>query len=321
MKNRNIYLLLTDKPSRLYSFYGILQDLSYGKTFTIVNEKIAKVNLHKDLEEYQEKLIKAHWKSENIYITSDKEIKEWIIVNGTNGYSQPMKYSEMFPKDKFPNGHNSSRVKILSIILTTDPDLIKDGVQAIPDEFLEWFVKNPTCEFVEVKTEYKDGYGNWFIYNKEFWDKHDNKPSFGTRFKVIIPQEESKQELDISKYIIGIDPYDKQETLEEAAESYIKDFDLSFYDTVEEIPVKEFGKKDFIEGAKWMQERMVSKEAYEDSLNMQKTSNVGYESKINELKEKIKTMYSEDDLQEAFYAHKDSWIDYEKWLENFKNKK
>jgi hypothetical protein len=42
--------------------------------------------------------------------------------------------------------------------------------------------------------------------------------------------------------------------LEEAAEKYVKDFDLIFYDTVEEITIKEFGKKDFIEGAKWQKE-------------------------------------------------------------------
>lgn len=73
---KNIFLLPTDKPSRLYSFYGILEDLSYNKTFTIVNEKVAKINLHKDLKDYQEKLIKGGWKSENIYITNSEEIKE-----------------------------------------------------------------------------------------------------------------------------------------------------------------------------------------------------------------------------------------------------
>ena len=52
----------------------------------------------------------------------------------------------------------------------------------------------------------------------------------------------------------------KKETLEEAAEKYVEDFDLSFYDTVDEIPVKELGKKDFIEGAKWQQERSYSEE-------------------------------------------------------------
>jgi len=48
--------------------------------------------------------------------------------------------------------------------------------------------------------------------------------------------------------------------LEEAVEKYVKDFDLSFYNTVEEIPVKEFGKKDFIEGAKWQAKKMYSEE-------------------------------------------------------------
>lgn len=50
----------------------------------------------------------------------------------------------------------------------------------------------------------------------------------------------------------------KKETLEQAANKYVEDFDLSFYDTVEEIPVKEIAKKDFIEGAKWQAERMYS---------------------------------------------------------------
>ena len=36
------------------------------------------------------------------------------------------------------------------IILTTDQDLIADGVQAIDDEFLEWFVKNPSCENIPI---------------------------------------------------------------------------------------------------------------------------------------------------------------------------
>jgi hypothetical protein len=51
-----------------------------------------------------------------------------------------------------------------------------------------------------------------------------------------------------------------KETLEEAADKYVEDFELSFYDTVEEIPVKEIAKKDFTEGAKWQQEKMYSEE-------------------------------------------------------------
>lgn len=43
------------------------------------------------------------------------------------------------------------------VILTTNKLLIKDGVQSIDDEFLEWFVKNPNCDFVRtLKVPYFD---------------------------------------------------------------------------------------------------------------------------------------------------------------------
>ena len=66
------------------------------------------------------------------------------------------------------------------IILTTNKLLIKDGVQAIDNEFLEWFVKNPSCEEVEVKMNqgrYFDYGGNVHITNA---------------YKIIIPKEEPK---------------------------------------------------------------------------------------------------------------------------------
>jgi hypothetical protein len=40
-------------------------------------------------------------------------------------------------------------------ILTTDTELIKDGVQPIPENFLVWFVNNPSCEYVQVEINYK----------------------------------------------------------------------------------------------------------------------------------------------------------------------
>jgi hypothetical protein len=60
------------------------------------------------------------------------------------------------------------------IILTTDQDLIVDGIQAIDDEFLEWFIKNNSCEEVEI-----EDYGT--LYN--------------FRYLILIPQEEPKQEI------------------------------------------------------------------------------------------------------------------------------
>jgi hypothetical protein len=73
-----------------------------------------------------------------------------------------------------------------------------------------------------------------------------------------IPQFGTTEFNDLAAAFFGGKP--KQESLEEAAEKYVEDFDLSFYDTVEEIPVKELGKKDFKEGAKWQSERMYSEE-------------------------------------------------------------
>lgn len=40
------------------------------------------------------------------------------------------------------------------IILTTDQELIKDGVQVVDDDFLMWFMKNTSFEEVEVEELY-----------------------------------------------------------------------------------------------------------------------------------------------------------------------
>ena len=64
--------------------------------------------------------------AQHLYITSDEEIKmqDWFI---DDKYKQPMKYF----------GEGSLLISSKKIILTTDQDLIKDGVQAIDDEFLQ----------------------------------------------------------------------------------------------------------------------------------------------------------------------------------------
>jgi hypothetical protein len=80
-------------------------------------------------------------KGQNIYITSDEYIGLSYYLDGNlvrKGVVDDKDYWEV-------------RKDYKKIILTTDQDLIKDGVQAIDDEFLEWFVKNPSCESVEVR--------------------------------------------------------------------------------------------------------------------------------------------------------------------------
>jgi hypothetical protein len=92
--------------------------------------------------------------NKNIYITSNEEIKErdWTLMFDSFGHlflcDKPQQYLGI------EKGHHLNK-GLRKIILTTDQDLIKDGVQEIDDEFLEWFVKNPSCEYVHVYKEHK----------------------------------------------------------------------------------------------------------------------------------------------------------------------
>jgi|LakMenE18May11ns_1017448.scaffolds.fasta_scaffold9935102_4 hypothetical protein len=173
---KNIHLLPTDKPSRLYltkeGFYFLLPNIKGNAV-----------------------------KFQHIYITSDEEIKEgdWFYniislkpepfkacENG-NGYVNCSKYS-----------HN--RIDCKKIILTTDQELIKEGVQAIDEDFLEWFVKNPSCEKIEVNKSYSGIYYIKYPY------------------KIIIPQEEPKQdEIDFmaNELVIEKEKFESKETLEQ----------------------------------------------------------------------------------------------------------
>jgi hypothetical protein len=140
---KNIHILPTDKPSRL---------------FVDIDDNKLKIT---------QPLSGEYMMNQNIYITSDEEIKD---VRPHKGKWQLEKGQIL---NKFPN-YLTDLSDCKLVIMTTDQDLIKDGVQAIDDEFLEWFVKNPSCEEVDVK--------NPLITNIS---------DFG--YKIIIPKEEAKQ--------------------------------------------------------------------------------------------------------------------------------
>jgi hypothetical protein len=131
---KNVHLLPTNKPSRL--------------SYVICTEK-STLTLFEDEMEKGKRFF-----PQNIYITSDEEIKE-----GDWYYHLERKtvHNTSEKADYFVN--NTKYGKFKKIILTTDQDLIKDGVQPIEDYFLEWFVKNPSCEFVEVN-DWLDDNGN-----------------------------------------------------------------------------------------------------------------------------------------------------------------
>jgi hypothetical protein len=128
---KNVHLLPTDKPSRL------------------VQRRITKEVKISSLNNPQ------LWNNINIYIASDEEIKEgdYVVVSCSEIEIEEVRlvigyYNEQFLFDDRGQIHMDYCKKI---ILTTDPQLIADGVQPIDNEFLEWFVKNPSCEFVETQ--------------------------------------------------------------------------------------------------------------------------------------------------------------------------
>jgi len=128
---KNIHVIPTDKPSRLF--------------LNVINNKLLI-----DDDNTLEKVLPSG-SYQNIYITSDEEIKEgdWFMSDFNSFPIHNIK--ELSEREGTLGWEQNDLKNNLKVILTTDQDLIKDGVQAIDDEFLEWFVKNPSCESVEVQ--------------------------------------------------------------------------------------------------------------------------------------------------------------------------
>jgi hypothetical protein len=150
---KNIHLLPTDKPSRIR--IGNNGNFVFG----LIQNSIASKN--------------DSYTNQNIYIIDDSEIKDvrphkgkWQLEGGLILNKLPDYLTDL------------SECKL--IIMTTDPELIADGVQSINDEFLQWFIMNPSCEYIEVINNETGNY-------REF----DSTPNL--LYKIIIPQEEPKQ--------------------------------------------------------------------------------------------------------------------------------
>ena len=150
---KNLHLIATDKPSRLWT-----------------NNLRRRLEIDEFPEQHPTNIAK------HIFITSDEKIKEgdWI-------YRRKSLY-ETIQKATFPLNLTSVNKKI---ILTIDQDLINDGIQAIDDEFLQWFVKNSSCEEVEV------------VRDKTIAYTEDRQRTFYGKYKIIIPREEHNPCKDI----------------------------------------------------------------------------------------------------------------------------
>ena len=228
---KNLFILPSQKPSRLLK--------SQNNNFMIIKS---------DTPNWFEIILKNTY--QNIYITNNDGLNEndYVITDDVDNYGKLFQVSWL---------KNNKIKNCYKVILTTDHDLIKNGVQAIDDEFLEWFIKNPSCEEFDIMTD-------------AFTVKEMSMLPIGTRnlkYKIIIPKEEPKQdlekemfeleqELDIPSHLRWHNSKPKQETLEKAAENdseYLADWeDKTMY------------KRGFIEGAEWQQERSYSEEDMKD---------------------------------------------------------
>ena len=167
---KNIHILPTDKASRLL-YNSTLKSFCIQKEIDgmFINDgKVSGANFWG-----LEKALNNGFQPHNIYITSNEEIKvgDWFYVKTPNIYGGNVAakclgfgencWSEHILTDVADEkGYHPSHC--VKIILTTDQDLIKDGVQSIDDEFLEWFVKNPSCESVEIEKTTKDNLFSWY---------------------------------------------------------------------------------------------------------------------------------------------------------------
>ena len=249
----NIHILPTEKPSRL---------ISSGKYFNL----LGKATTDK--------------RCKNIYITSDEEIKE--------GYAYYPELNEVLLFDNM-EGEVYEQGRQLKVILTTDPPLIADGVQAIPNEFLEWFVKNPNCE--EVKVVLEDVEQPKPLYPN---GKHKGERVWIEQYIIIIPKEEPLTKLQIAKNIAAIGIGKKEEPKQEYICYKCQNKTNNKFEicdkcnvgwknpkqetTLEEAAKRIYGSdasKDveyyaFILGAKWQQERSYSEEDMYWAMNMAK---------------------------------------------------
>lgn len=162
----NVFLLPSNKPSRL----------SKNTCFDNVLELWEKDVLS---QTQKDKCIKDF----NLYITSDEEInkEDYCLYNKNHNSENPdwelVKCGEIEREEMHPISEGRLLLWMIKIVLTTDQDLIDDGVQEIDDELLEWFLDNSSCKFVEVKGAlYFDGF-EWI-----------------SCYKITLPNENIKQE-------------------------------------------------------------------------------------------------------------------------------
>ena len=181
---KNIFLLPTDKPTGIF-------ETNNGLQFSIMN-----------------KVRYGEFKGFHLYITSDEEIEEGDYY----------KSGKFIWQMKYPQWGEEGQGGAKKIILTTDPDLIKDGVQEIDSEFLEWFAKNPTHEEIEVF------YGLFNAMGRQMnpMNLTQNHSQCVWKYNVIIPNEKQNEQKELRRKLLNlINNLEEDELLELSKEKSI----------------------------------------------------------------------------------------------------
>jgi hypothetical protein len=219
---KNIYTIATDKPSRIYLVKS--------------NNRLGITSNNPEFTEN----FGSGTQNQHVYITSGQEIKD----------GEYYLYLEDNSVQKFIKREHTKLLRLdiqKKIILTTDAELIKDNVQAIDDGFLDWLVKNPSCESVAVGSSLKSSLND------------------GEKYCIMVPKEEVFLQSSIDgEVILGEKP--KQEIFKEAFKNYGKQKKIE--EAATNYSNKKHSSKDLIadeawyeawlgfrNGAKWEQEQ------------------------------------------------------------------
>ena len=274
---KNIHIIPTDKPSRLYQKDGNF-----------------KLNTSVAMDWY---ISSVGYKPHNIYITSDEEINE-----GDWFYDLDTKYVKI--KQSWENSHLDFNGK--KIILTTDQGLINEGVQPIDDEFLQWFVNNPGCEEVEVESKIiKDGVWTDLKGYVELPTIHS------INYKIIIPKKEPriltveafnkakisykepKQDEIMERFIANAK---QQETLEEKLAKIVSKEPSKFWaESDERTRIREERKQHLIVIMEGDEELGLYDEPKQDETEHLLSTQANKERLLEDVKQE--RMYSEEDMK------------------------
>jgi len=143
-----------------------------------------------------------------IYITSDVEVLDGQYGACLNlireGLSANLAIFKMDKKQRRAMEELGGRKKaeVVKLILTNDPALISEGIQAISQTDENWLNDNPSCELVDLV----------------FVCERGHREIVKTHYKINLPTHQTIE--DRSYHPISLNEVSETKTIEEAAETY-----------------------------------------------------------------------------------------------------